>query len=185
MEEEFLIDRAKSGCYSSFDLLVKPYLQPSYKVSYLILNDYNLAQDAIQESLYQAFKSLSKYDKSKASFKTWFNKIVVHMAIKMKRQQFFFFEFSPDLKKETQPSTENNYIIEEENTLICQLVQELSTKLKTVIILFYYQELSIEEIGITLDISEGTVKSRLFKARKKLKEAFIKNNITFEGDKHG
>ncbi|EEL51223.1 RNA polymerase sigma factor [Bacillus cereus] len=61
--------------------------------------------------------------------------------------------------------------------MIMDMVRELSMKHQVVIILFYYQELSIIEIAQVLDIKEGTVKSRLHQAREKLKEYLTKMNF--------
>ncbi|WP_303745108.1 sigma-70 family RNA polymerase sigma factor [Bacillus pseudomycoides] len=54
--------------------------------------------------------------------------------------------------------------------MIMDAVRKLSMKHQVVIILFYYQELSILEIAQVLDIKEGTVKSRLYQARGKLRK---------------
>ncbi len=55
---------------------------------------------------------------------------------------------------------ENNYLIQEESQMILDAVQQLSSKHQIVIILFYYQDLSILEISEVLNVKEGTVKSR-------------------------
>jgi RNA polymerase sigma factor (sigma-70 family) len=183
MEEIDLIKNSVNGDKECFNILVEPYINQAYKTSFLILNDRGLAEDAVQESLYQSYISLHRFDGSKAQFKTWFNKIVVNCTLKMKRKIFFFIEFKPEQSTMVDISPEDHYTSNEENEILYDAIHNLSIKLRTVIVLFYFQSLSIEEISLTLDISDGTVKSRLHKARGKLGQ-ILKDDIHFGGDKY-
>lgn len=183
MEVSYLIKKSIEGDSNSFNELVQPYLSNAYKTAYLILNDKNLAKDAVQEALYQTYKSLYRYNEEKSKFTTWFNKIVIHCTLKMKKKLFFFIEFKPEHYNKTEGSPEDNILLTEENKMIYSTIFKLSIKLRTVIILFYFQELSINEISKVLDISDGTVKSRLHKGRKKIEEILKKDkNFSYGGD---
>lgn len=70
---------------------------------------------------------------------------------------------------------EGDYIAQETNETIRKLVENLPEKFKLPTILFYTVELSISDIATALNIPEGTVKSRLYKARKLIEEGLIKN----------
>jgi len=76
---------------------------------------------------------------------------------------------------------EHNYLIQEESQIILDAVQQLSSKHQIVIILFYYQDLSILEISEVLNVKEGTVKSRLYKAKEKLKD-YLAHTIFLDRD---
>ncbi|WJE26193.1 RNA polymerase sigma factor [Bacillus cereus] len=64
---------------------------------------------------------------------------------------------------------ESDFLIKEETRMVMQAVKYLPIKQQVVIVLFYYQDLSILEIAQVLHIKEGTVKSRLYKARENLR----------------
>lgn len=103
--------------------------------------------------------------------------------IKKKKYSSYFLKESKCVDTNT---PEKKWIQDEETNFIYHCVNQLSIKLKTVIILHYFQELTVKEISQILKISEGTVKTRLYKARKKLK-AFMGNGnkISIGGEKYG
>ncbi|PFN06170.1 MULTISPECIES: RNA polymerase sigma factor [Bacillus cereus group] len=178
MDEILLIQQAKKGNKEAFNQLLQPYIQKAYRTSYLILNDKGLAEDAVQESLIQTYQSMKRFNENIASFKTWFHQILIHTTLKQKRKKRFAFlqiETWFHIKDESTP--EGNFLVQEETEMIMDMVRKLSMKHQVVIILFYYQELSIIEIAQVLDIKEGTVKSRLHQAREKLKEYLTKMNF--------
>lgn len=181
MNEKQLIQKSIDGDSEAFNQLVQPYLQVSYTTSYLILNDKQLAEDAIQESLYQTYISLKRFDEEKAQFKTWLNRIVINCSLKVKRKIKIFTEFQPSYMKMNEKSPEEIMVQNEKYEDLYKSIYKLSSKLKVVIILHYFQELSIQEISLTLEISEGTVKSRLHKARKKL-EIILQDKNLLGGD---
>jgi RNA polymerase sigma factor (sigma-70 family) len=81
-----------------------------------------------------------------------------------------------DIQKLHHSSPELAYISKVEDIELVEQVMSLPIKLRDVIILFYYQELSVEEISPILGININTVKSRLFRARKKLEESMRGGN---------
>jgi len=186
LHEDDLINLAKSGDDSAFSQLVKPYIVISKKTAYLLLYDYEMAEDAVQEALFQAYQSIQRYDFQKALFKTWFNRIVVNCSLKLLRKKKYSSYFLKESKCVDTNTPEKKWIQDEETNFIYHCVNQLSIKLKTVIILHYFQELTVKEISQILKISEGTVKTRLYKARKKLK-AFMGNGnkISIGGEKYG
>ncbi|PEA54176.1 RNA polymerase subunit sigma-70 [Bacillus pseudomycoides] len=171
MEEQRLIQQVKLGDKEAFNQLLQPYIQKAYQTAYLIVDDKGLAEDAVQESLIQTYESIPRFNGEIASFKTWFHQILIHTTLKQKRKKRFAF-LQPEtwFRIKDVKTPEHNYLIQEESQMILNAVQQLSIKHQIVIILFYYQDLSILEISEVLNVKEGTVKSRLFKAKKKLKD---------------
>lgn len=170
MNENDLILKAVNGNADAFNTLVQPYIKQSHQTAYLLLHDYNLAEDAVQEALIELYKSIKRFDIQKASFKTWFNRIVINTTLKVSRKKrlLSYFDFI-DEGSERKSNPEEIYMLREETKLISYQMRKLNTKHRTVIILHYFQELSVKEMASTLNISEGTVKSRLHSARTKLK----------------
>lgn len=180
VDEKILIKNAKQGDNNAFNSLLKPYVKQAQQTAYLLLHDYALAQDAVQEALIQTHYSLKRFEPNKASFKTWFNRIVVNCSLKQKRKQRFTFQLQDDYENNDNP--EKEYILKEEEQFLIDIVKTLKVKYQTVIVLHYFQELSISEIALTLNIREGTVKSRLYNAREKLKKIVLKSDLSIRGD---
>lgn len=177
LDETILIKRALKGDDDAFNTLLTPYIKRAHQTAYLLLNEYTLAEDAVQEALIQTYSSLKRFDSNKASFKTWFNRIVVNCSLKQKRKKRSHIQL-----KDIYPSDENaeiDYVLKEEEHSIFTAVSSLKEKYQTIIILYYFQELSISEIAESLGIREGTVKSRLFNARRKLKKHTYLNKLVF------
>ncbi|MEH7040973.1 RNA polymerase subunit sigma-70 [Bacillus pseudomycoides] len=178
MEETLLIQLAKEGNKEAFNQLLQPYIQKAYRTSYLILNDKGLAEDAVQDSLIQTYQSIKRFNENIASFKTWFHQILIHTTLKQKRKKrFAFLQIETWFYIKDERTPEGNFLVQEETEIIMDAVRKLSMKHQVVIILFYYQELSILEIAQVLDIKEGTVKSRLYQARGKLKGHLTQTNF--------
>ena len=170
MDEKLLIHEIKEGNKEAFNALVQPYMQKAYRASYLILHDRSLAEDAVQESLIQAYKSMHRFDEKIASFKTWFHQILIHMTLKQKRKKrLAFLQIETWFQMKEVKTPESDFLIKEETRMVMQAVKYLPIKEQVVIVLFYYQDLSILEIAQVLHIKEGTVKSRLYKARENLR----------------
>lgn len=88
MKENHHFPIPKEGGPVDFETLVQPHLTSAFRVAFLIVHDYHLAQDAVQEALWEAYKSLYRYDKRKGtSFRAWFIKIVTHRALNMVRRK--------------------------------------------------------------------------------------------------
>ncbi|MBN2981784.1 antiterminator Q family protein [Cohnella algarum] len=169
MTENELVNQAAHGSDEAFNTLVKPYLKQAHQTAYLLLHDYNLAEDAVQEALIQLHRSLPKFNPEKASFKTWFNRIVIHMSMKQSRKRWFNLEFKEAIPQILRNPPEEKYVLSEDHAFIYQCVRKLKRKYLSVIVLHYFQELSVKEVAETLNIHEGTVKSRLNKARSLLR----------------
>jgi len=75
-----------------------------------------------------------------------------------------------DKNCDTEASLEESYIIQEEAEIVRSAVEKLSEKLRVCVLLFYMEELSIPQIAKVLKIPQGTVKSRLYQARKQLEK---------------
>ena len=138
-----LIRRSLAGDEGAFSELFHQYKNLVYKTAYLILDNPNDAEDVLQEVFVQVHKSLSTYQPSKGAFSTWLYRITINHTSLLESQ-----------------------LAEEEATQ--QALGQLSEKLRTVLILRYYWELSYAEIVQILDIPVGTVKSRLNLALKTL-----------------
>ncbi|MED1665178.1 RNA polymerase sigma factor [Brevibacillus laterosporus] len=169
MEENHHFPIARGGGSVGFEALVQPHLTTAFRVAFLIVHDYHLAQDAVQEALWEAYQSLYRYDERKGtSFRAWFMKIVTHRALNMVRRKKKTEEYADSIDPDQNPL--ESILQKEKEQQIWRAIQSMTPKHRSAVILYYYEEFSIAEIAKILGVFEGTVKSRLHKARKLIAE---------------
>jgi RNA polymerase sigma factor (sigma-70 family) len=152
------------------------------KLSYNYLKDWSMAQDVVQEVFVTCYEQYEFIDRIQ-SLKAWLFRITINKCKDILRSSTIrrvvvnsnlFKLFST---KELSP--EMNMIKRDEEEVLSLFVLSLPIKYREVIILFYYEELSIEEISVTLKLNSNTVKTRLNRGRKKLKIAM--EGVTLNG----
>ena len=147
-----------------------------YKTAKIILKNDDDVYDALQDaliSMYQNYYSL----KDKKLFSTWGTRIVINKCYDfLRKQKNNVLAFDEIVENSAEMSSFDEYDIDKYG--IKKVMNEnLSEEQKLVIILFYYDDYSLKDISKILDIPEGTVKSRLSKARDILKEKLEKEEI--------
>lgn len=173
MDQKQLIDRCQLGDLVSFEELYSLYRQKALGMAYIIGGSRNMAEDIVQEAFvvcYQHIRQLKDPD----MFNTWFYRILVRVGWRMVKKQKRHVSIDesgtekiPNLSynsKESQIDKIND------NLLIREAIRKLTLPIRSVVILYYFNELTVKEISKILDCFQGTVKSRLHKARKQLKQ---------------
>ncbi|AUM67180.1 RNA polymerase sigma factor [Brevibacillus laterosporus] len=169
MEENHYSPITGEGGPVGFEALVQPHLPTAFRVAFLIVHDYHFAQDAVQEALWEAYQSLYRYDERKGtSFRAWFMKIVTHRALNMVRRKKKTEAYADSIDPDQNPL--ESILQKEQEQQIWRAIQSMTPKHRSAVILFYYEEFSVAEIAKILGVFEGTVKSRLHKARKLIAE---------------
>ncbi len=176
-----LITKFKAGDTSAFEQLVRLHQDRVYSLCRRLLGNAQEAEDAAQDSFIKAYRNLPRFTPD-ASFYTWLYRIAVNTCLDYKKRPFFasLFTRSPDdeefeaweLPDELSP--ERLYESKQMGEAVQRALQKLSPKLKTVIVLKEMEGLSYEEIAAVLEVSLGTVKSRLSRAREELLAAIKK-----------
>ncbi|MDW7674031.1 MAG: sigma-70 family RNA polymerase sigma factor [Bacillota bacterium] len=162
MELTNLIKRAKRGDGEAFVNAIKQYESVLYNVAKrLLVSDEDVA-DAMQEAIMSAFENIKNLNNEKY-FKTWVCKILINKCnevLRKNKKLIYVAEVLPDKK------SSNDFLkIELDDAL-----NSLNKEYKIVMILYYILGLNIREIGEFLMEPEGTVKSRLSRARTILRE---------------
>ena len=178
-EEDF--EKLKTGDKDSFDLLYQDYYLVLYRTALLILGNKEDAEDVLQDtfvSIYKNAKTLSDSEK----LKPWIFSILKNTSYTSykKRKREFPDEFILD-KTEKSPT----YLVEDEiaeKSEIQDALMTLKEKEREVLVLYYYNDFSIEEIASICKTFQGTVKSRLHRARKNLKKELLKTQEEYEGE---
>ena len=147
-----------------------------YKTAITILKDEDDANDAIQEALYSAYKNYYSL-REKSYFTTWIIKILINKCCNIinKNKKIAYID---DSVIQNTASSEDNYEIE--NSLEWVLNQ-IDKELKEIVVLYYYDDFSVADIANVLDIPQGTIKSRLSRAREQIKEIIKKEEGEFNG----
>lgn len=178
-EENF--EKLKIGDKDSFDLLYQDYYLVLYRTALLILGNKEDAEDVLQDtfvSIYKNAKTLSDFEK----LSPWIFSILKNTSYTRykKRKREFPDEFVLD-KSENSPT----YLGEDdfaEKSEIQDALMTLKEKEREVLVLYYYNDFSIEEIASICKTFQGTVKSRLYRARKNLKKELLKTQEEYEGE---
>ncbi len=173
MQLNDIINRCRMGDLECFEELYKQYYNKAYGTAYIISGQKNIAEDIVQEAFIICYRSINRI-KNPQTFNTWFYRIVVRvgwrMAKKLKNAKVESISGNSDCVDPGRSNAYNPFDSITGKLLVRQKIQTLKLPLKTVLILYYYNDMSVKEISKVLDCFEGTVKSRLFKARKILKK---------------
>lgn len=184
-----LVKRCQSGDISAFDGLVRRHKGKVYRLVYRVLDGGSDVDDVAQEIFLKAYGQIGRFQ-CRSSFSTWLTRIAVNCCINYLRSSRKNFRFFPiDIFPQGgqgQSSAEPQVVAEhtEKCEKVRQAINSLSPKQMAVIVLHYFEDRSCEEIAAILDCSIGTVKSRLFHARRKLKERlepYLKNGEWNDG----
>jgi len=181
LNENDIIREIKRGNSEIFSRLVDIYKNRIFALSYKFTNDYSEAQDLSQEIFIKIFNNIGAF-RFEASPSTWIYKIATNICIdynrKKKRQRL---KLNEDLNhggslgveiKSKDSSPEDIVISDEKQRAVHKVIYKLPDIYKTVIIMYHFNELSYREISKALDISEKTVETRLYRARRMLRDKF-------------
>jgi RNA polymerase sigma-70 factor, ECF subfamily len=174
-EDNSIITKHKNGDPAAFEDLVLAYQDKIYSLCRYMLGNAHDAEDAAQDTFLKAYQALPKFQPN-ASLYTWLYRIATNTCIDYKKKPIFESLFSDSEEGERlvhdrvsdAPSPEMLYHSKEIDRVLQESLGKLSPKLRAIIILKEIEELSYEEIADTLEISMGTVKSRISRAREEL-----------------
>jgi len=164
--EEWVI-AAQRGDHEAFHRLVSAHKFKLYRIAYAYLKNEEDALEAIQEATCRAFVKLGKL-KQPHYFHTWLVRILIHYCIdeqKRKRKMLPLFEL---------PETLTADLALDEKLQLGMAIDRLAPKLRHVIILKYYEDMTLTEIAKLLEKPEGTVKTWLHKALNELRRIVIR-----------
>lgn len=164
--------------------LIDNYGNDVLKIAYIYLKDKHLAEDAFQEVFIRVYKSYSKF-KGKSSEKTWILSITMNICRDILRSSWLkrvimFKDREASVQAQDPYQLENQVIKHIEYKELTNAVMNLPRKYKELILLYYYEGVSTPEISKILKLPEGTVRSRLFRAREILKYN-IDGKMEYEG----
>ena len=179
VDERELIEKAKNGDRKAFDRITEMYLDKAFSIAFRYTGNEIDTRDIVQEAFYKVYVNLHRYD-SKYPFSAWFFRILINSSInfskRQRRKRFLFQEGNPksDVNPiEKSPDVESNpekeFINNEIKDLISKGLMSLPEKQRSAIVLFDLEGFSQIEVAEILKCPQGSVMSRLFYGRRKLK----------------
>lgn len=150
----------------TIERLITQYQTSLLRLCYVQLQDQALAEDAVQETFLKAYKGFDSF-RGDSSEKTWLTRIAVNTCRDFQRGGWFKHtdrRVTPDMLPvgTVQPDTED--------LDLSLAVMKLPRKIREAILLYYYQDMSTEEIAETLGIAQSSVSNRLRRGREKLRK---------------
>lgn len=174
----FVFDDNDVEGYSKFEKIYMQYGKLMYSKAYEILRDYDIAEDAVSEAFIRIFKNLHKLDDEVPSARTasFVVTVVKNVALTMLQKQnsteILPFEESPDIPESE--NMEDNIVAKLSAEEILSVVDGLPEDLKQVFLMFFAYDMSLKEIGKTLNITSNLAAVRLHRAKKQLSERILK-----------
>ncbi|MBQ8556556.1 MAG: sigma-70 family RNA polymerase sigma factor [Clostridia bacterium] len=146
-------------------VMIDTYQTVLLRLCYLYLHDRQLAEDAVQETFIKAARALGGFRRD-SSVKTWLTSIAIRTCCDMRRS-FWFRHVDRRITPEMLPDAAQT--VDEEDRALTMTVMQLPLKLRETVILYYYQDMNVNEIADMLGITQPTVSNRLRRAREKLR----------------
>jgi RNA polymerase sigma-70 factor, ECF subfamily len=163
-----IVDERTNGIVS--DLMGK-YADSVLRMCYLYLKDYHLAEDVTQETFIRVMKNYDKFRKE-SSVKTWIIQIAINLCKNQMKTWWYKRQNFDDVMEIAYDVYYDGCMDRQE---LFNKINKLSPKHKEIILLYYYQEMSVSEIAEVLKLKGSAVKVRLFRAREQLKLNFMED----------
>jgi len=180
-DESVLVTEAKAGSYEAFEQLVTRYEKKIYRLGLNLTGSPEDAEDMLQETFLKAFEHLPNF-REDSRFYTWIVRIAINQGLMKLRKRRSSKEVQMDdianddgeiIPREFadwRPNPEQELERTELETILQNAARSLPMTFRTVFLLRDVEGLSTEETAEMLNLSEGAVKARLFRARLRLRE---------------
>ena len=163
--DELLVMDCQSGRTEALDMLVSRWQKRLWQHAYRLVGDTEASWDITQQSWLGIIKGLQRLN-DPANFRAWAYRITTNKAMDWIKKHKADKQISV-VSVEEIPNRQHK---EKKNTDVNELLEKLDIKKRIVLSLYYFEQLSVSEIGDSLSIPAGTVKSRLDSARKEFKK---------------
>jgi RNA polymerase sigma-70 factor (ECF subfamily) len=183
-DDAVLIARSKQGDRQAFDQLVTRYSAQIYNFAYRMTNNRDDAEDIYQEAFLHAFRGIGSF-RADSAFSTWLYRIVRNVYLdEMKRRRARPYasleeniqtedgSIARDVQDDA-PTPEEAVQINERRRAVHRAISQLPETQREILILYEMNQHSYEEIATILGINVGTVKSRLNRARRSLRDRLL------------
>lgn len=162
-DEPRLVLKAQEGCPRSFDQLLGRYEKPLFRHARRMLKSDDAAYDALQQTFLAVVKSIRRL-RQRESFRPWLFGVATRVCLKMLSRRKIDADPAEEVGEaapDGAPSPEEMALASERRDLLLDSVLALSPRVRSVMLLHFYEGLSLKDAAAALEISPGTAKSRL------------------------
>lgn len=166
--DQVVIDRFLKGDPYAFEQLYAAYYDKVFAIARGIVLDSDDAADAVQEVFTQVYRNLNRFDR-RSKFSTWLFRIAVNRTIQFARKHKY-------RARQTELSEADGQVasveVEQQDPAIEAALEKLAPADRALLVLFYWEELSLADIAASLGCSENAAKTRLYRARERFRDAY-------------
>jgi RNA polymerase sigma-70 factor (ECF subfamily) len=174
--DDVLVEETRKGNKKSFELLIIKYEKQIFNLIFNFTKDREVVADLAQETFLKAFRALHNF-RGQSSFYTWLRRIAINNSINYLNTRTHTSLDSEPLNTEIRNlsdskfgTPEKNILQEESSALVRKAMNSLPERLRSILLMREFEDMTYEEIADALDCPVGTVRSRLFHARRLLKQ---------------
>lgn len=178
--ESQLVKLALKGDQAAFAELVELYQEKLFHMAYRMLNNRQEAEDVVQEAFLRVYNNLERYNDA-MKFSTWIYRIATNLCIDRLRKRKPIYSLDAEssdyegldgysMIPSDDRTPESELLLSETQRIIHQAIDTLPPKYKTVMILRYIHELSLQEVGDILNMPVTTIKTRVHRGREFLRK---------------
>jgi RNA polymerase sigma factor (sigma-70 family) len=174
----YYIEQILAGNSNAFSFIVDRHKDKAYNLAFRICGNHEEAEELAQDSFLKAYKSLTGF-KMKSSFATWLYRIVYNTTIshvRIKKKGVLSLEDFPADATDFISGSTNEEEAEKEyrSSLVNFALQKINEEERALVSLYYYDEMSTDEIADVTGLSKSNIKVKLFRARQKMIEIIEK-----------
>lgn len=170
-DESYIITRILAGKTEEYAYFLDTYWQPFFSLIVRMVNSEEDAEELTQDTFMKAFEHLSSFN-GKSSFSTWIYRIAYNTALSFLRKKNVEQTVIDDNQWNRISDTQIDDVLNDESEEQIEKLQQALTKLtaeeRALVIFFYEEEHSIQELAQILNLNEGNIKVKLYRLRKKL-----------------
>lgn len=190
LDDVQLVERAQQGDVSAYEELVRRYQDPAFWAAYAMTRDPEAASDAAQTGFIKAYYALNRF-RAGADFRPWLLKIVANearnQARSARRRSGYELQLAGNRTRDiAAPSPEVEAVLAIDRDLLLDAVNRLPEQDQQALAYRYFLDLSEAEMAAALGCARGTVKSRLSRARARLRESLANERAALmDQEAHG
>ena len=167
-----LIDEIRAGSQAAFDSLIRRHEHFVFRIAYSYVGDSDSALDIAQNVFIKVHRNLDAFH-GRSTFSTWLTRITQNESVSWLRSQkrhSGHLEITPKNEPTLQPVQEQSIVHRERSKDLLAEVHQLNPQQQRAVLLRYFENMPVREIGEVLNCSEGQVKSLLFRGLKVLRK---------------
>jgi RNA polymerase sigma factor (sigma-70 family) len=169
IDDAGLLERARGGDVTAFEVLLSPLVEPACQLAYAILRDWQEAEDAAQEGAVKAWRAVGRLREGTTSLRPWYLTIVANEARSRRRGRWW------SVLRVAEPQIDARVEgVEDRVSLRTDLdraMRRLTEKERLILVLHFYLDMPLDEVGDVVGLSREAVKSRLYRAARSLRPA--------------